>query len=132
MLTLLRVLSVQRSRMSSGLGRGGMTGASFFSSLSEPEPDSSGMLSVGQTQATKIKLCPFRFALKSVSFLTLVLPLSQRGLCRALSAALLLQVSAAVPAVRLLAEPLAGFVVDAFGISDGGPEAERGHTEVLG
>lgn len=47
MLTFLRVLSLQRSRMSSGLGRGGMTGTSFFSSLSELEVDCSGMLSVG-------------------------------------------------------------------------------------
>lgn len=50
MLTFLRVLSVQRSKMSSGLGRGGMTGASFFSSLSELVSDISGMLSVSQKQ----------------------------------------------------------------------------------
>lgn len=47
MLTFLRVLSLQRSKMSSVLGRGGITGASFFSSLSELEPDCSAMLPVG-------------------------------------------------------------------------------------
>ncbi len=44
--------------------------------------------------------------------------------------ALLLEVSAAVPAVGVLAEALPRLVVDALGISDGGPETEGGHTEV--
>lgn len=39
-------------------------------------------------------------------------------------AAFLLQVTTAVPAVGVLAEPLARFVVDALHISDGGPKAE--------
>lgn len=47
MLIFLRVLSLQRCRMSSGLGRGGMTGASRFASFSETVLDSSGMLPVG-------------------------------------------------------------------------------------
>lgn len=43
---------------------------------------------------------------------------------RSETAALLLQVPPAVPAVGLLAELLTGFIVDAFGISDGGPETD--------
>lgn len=51
MLTFLQVFAVQRSRMSSGLGRGGMTGVSLFVSVSDP--CSSGMLSVSQNQTLK-------------------------------------------------------------------------------
>lgn len=40
-------------------------------------------------------------------------------------APLLLKVSAAIPAVGVLAESLARFFVDALGISDGGPEAKK-------
>lgn len=66
-------------------------------------------------------------------FVTLVLPLPHRrlggapgapaGLGRA--ACSLLQVAAAVPAVGVLAEPLARLVVDALCVSDGGPETRR-------
>lgn len=54
MLTFLRVLSLQRCKMSSGLGRGGMTGASFFCSVSDPVSDPSGMLSVGDHRSFSI------------------------------------------------------------------------------
>lgn len=46
------------------------------------------------------------------------------------AAALLLEVSTAVPAVGFLAEPLARLVVDALGISDGGSENRKEHTEL--
>ncbi|TNN45073.1 hypothetical protein EYF80_044718 [Liparis tanakae] len=108
MLTLLRVLSLQRSMMSSGLGRGGMSGASFLGSLSDPEPDISGMLSVGKKRHR-----------------------GERRLGGALGVpASLLEVAAAVPAVAVLAEPPAGLVVDALGIPDGGPETRERTTDV--
>lgn len=47
------------------------------------------------------------------------------------TASLLLEVSAAVPAVGVLADALARPVVDALGISDGGPETKGGHRGVL-
>lgn len=47
MLIFLQVLSLHRCRMSSGLGRGGMIGASLFPSFSEMVLDTSGMLPVG-------------------------------------------------------------------------------------
>lgn len=61
---------------------------------------------------------------------TLVLPLLQRWLCHDFgvcvrvseTTALLLEVSSAVPAVGILAEPLARPVVNALGISNGGSE----------
>lgn len=40
-------------------------------------------------------------------------------------APLLLKVSAAIPAVGILAESLARFFVDALGISDGGPKTKK-------
>ena len=66
--------------------------------------------------------------------ITLVLPLPQWRLRSVPGVperpALLLQVPAAVPAVGVLADPLARPVVDALGVSDGGPEAGKGHTEL--
>lgn len=41
------------------------------------------------------------------------------------AAALLLEVSTAVPAVGVLADPLPRLAVDALRISDGGPETEK-------
>lgn len=64
-------------------------------------------------------------------FITLVLPLPQRRLGGVLEVpASLLEVAAAVPAVAVLAEPPAGLVVDALGISDGGPETRK-RTKVV-
>lgn len=71
--------------------------------------------------------------------LTLVLPLLQRGLCCILGvplwfaepAAFLLEVPAAVPAVGILAEPLARLVMNALGVSDCRSEGDKGQVEGL-
>lgn len=139
MLTFLRVLAVQRSMMSSALGRGGMTGTSFFSSLSELEADSSGMFSGGGVWHFYQVICPYSpHMVECPMLVTFVLPLLQRWLGSSLwvpawlrhVATFLLEVPAAVPAVGVLAEPLARPAVDALSVSDGGPETSNGHIEL--